>query len=593
MKKTLRRIVSSLISLLMCLAVISFPAYSADIEPTFIYVENTVNENGVIDYRYVDEEGNEVKIEENKLHTQSVSLPSKYNAAEKGYVTPIKDQGDSGVCWSFSAMSMLESDSIIKGYKTKENADFSEAHHVWFTTNGRAESENDLAYGDGYIIEDPFNRGGNWRISAASLSRWSGAANESEYPFYPYNLSGMGNYSEEDRYDTSGGILLESAVELSTMESIKQWIVEHGSVTAAFCYGNSYYNSSTAAYYSPAAGTVNHQITIVGWDDTFSASKFRSTNSLPSGNGAWLCKNSWSTYWGDDGYFWISYYDATIKLFAGYSVMESEDYYKKYSYNGAEWYGAFQVSNSFQVANVFEAEGYESLSAVALQTFGADIEVEIVIYKNINTAYNSPVKGTKALTTKAVLPNTGYHTVHLTSPVSLTPGETFSVVVRYYAGADGVAVVPVESSVTDGLTYASRTGESYLNRSTTGNTWVTSQSQGAHNFYIQALTKCNHRLSTDFQEETCTENGFEKIFCTQCEKVQADRVLNATGHLYGEWSEYTYSLAEGREISKCTCENCGDTMRRGSYTSNVVTLDVFLELLFARLKIAIRSLFEI
>ncbi len=592
MKKTLRKIASVLLASTLCFLTVYFPAYSAEIEPDLIYVENISNENGVIDYRYVDKDGNEVKSAGNSLGTQAVTLPSKYNAAESGHVSSIKDQGNAGACWAFSAMSLLESDSIVKGYKTKEEADFSEAHHLWFVCRGRAESEDDLAYGDGYAIEDPLDRGGSWRISAASLSRWSGAANESKYPFDGYNLSSVGNYAESERYDTSAGILLESAVELTSMSSVKQWIVEHGAVTAAFFQSNSYYNSSTAAYYTPSTYAINHQITIVGWDDTFSATKFRSTNR-PSGNGAWLCKNSWGTEWGDDGYFWISYYDATIKLFAGFSVMESEDYYKKYSYNGAEWYGAFQVENSFQVANVFKSTGYESLSAVALQTFGVDIKVEIVIYKNVNTAYNSPVKGTKALTTTAVLPNTGYHTVYLPSSVSLNPNETFSVVVRYYADDSGVAVVPVESTLSEGLEYGSRTGESYLNLAVSGNSWVTTQSRGAHNLFIQAITKCNHRLSTDSQNASCTENGFEKTVCTQCGKVETDRFIAATGHNYGEWSAYFYSIAEHRQISECTCRVCGDTIRRGSYTSNVVTLDAFMEYLLVRLKTAIRNLFNI
>jgi C1A family cysteine protease len=52
-------------------------------------------------------------------------------------------------------------------------------------------------------------------------------------------------------------------------------------------------------------------VLIVGWDDAFPASSFRSGHR-PPGDGAFLIKNSWGADWGDKGFAWVSYHDATI-----------------------------------------------------------------------------------------------------------------------------------------------------------------------------------------------------------------------------------------------------------------------------------------
>lgn len=590
MKKILRKLTAMLLSALLIFSCVSFSvSASYENEFSYIYVENTGSDGDVIAYRYIDENGNEVVPEESFTRRRAI-LPSSYNAVNSGFVTRVKSQGESGVCWAFAAMSLMESDSIAKGYKTLSQADFSEAHHTWFAGMGRAENKNDLAYGDGYYVEEPYLRGGNWKISAASLARWTGAANESEFPFYDGSLDNMGNYPESERYNTSAGVIIESAQSLTTAEDIKQWILDHGSVTAAFYYDDNCYNYSTASYCTQTPGT-NHQITVVGWDDNYSASKFGSA-CKPSGNGAWICKNSWTSYWGDSGYFRISYYDASLSMFAGFTVQKSDDYYRNYTYNGAEWYSALGIEKPLQVANVFTAKGYESLSAIAVQTYGSNIQMKATVYKNLKAGYTSPINGTEACSVETVISNEGYHTVYLDSPVDLEPGEIFSVVVRYY-NPNGITYIPVEKNTVDGLAYSSREGESFLDVAGTGNNWKAASSQGAHNFYIQALTKCNHQLEAEGTEATCTENGSEKIYCTQCGRIEAQRVLKATGHSYGEWSDFEYDAAEGMRISRCICGNCGDCMKRAFYTSNVITLDRLIELLFDKFRLIISRIFSI
>ena len=100
--------------------------------------------------------------------------------------------------------------------------------------------------------------------------------------------------------------------------AIKEAVLQNGSVQSslyadeAILYADQstmYYAADTCAYYYDGPVQYNHDVLIIGWDDTYSRDNFAIT---PPGDGAFICQNSWGETFGEQGFFYVSYYDTTI-----------------------------------------------------------------------------------------------------------------------------------------------------------------------------------------------------------------------------------------------------------------------------------------
>lgn len=523
------------------------------------------------------------------------TLPDKYDSRDYGLVTPVKDQGNSGCCWAFGTINALESDAIAKGYYTAETADFSEAHLTWFTYSVINDESNPNNGEGGKLADDtvPYRYGGNWKRAASTLSQGIGIANESDFPFYPYNISEMGNYDESERYDHGSGLVIDRAVKLNGRDDIKRWLMEHGSCTTAFYYKNSYYNSYYGAYYCGTKYSTNHLVSIVGWDDNYSVSNF-SANSLPSSDGAWLIKDSWGSDSKKDGYFWISYEDATITDFTGFEVRPADDFYRIYTHNACYSISYLPIPSGGRVSNVYRASGYEFIKSVAFTTITEQVGVTVEIYKNLTAGYGNPTDGTLALTYETFIEKSGYITIDLPTKVAVDEGEIFSVLIKVTNSLGSSINIPLEVP-SDGsdAQYVFSAGESYYSTKSSGNMLdVNNQQFGS--LYLNALTECRHQVIIREQTADCGNEGYKIAECTQCGNVISGIRYPASGkHQYGEWSPLRELPDLNRRERHRTCSVCGnidtETILIGS---NFVTLDEFLQLIFERITSILKTIFN-
>ena len=103
-------------------------------------------------------------------------------------------------------------------------------------------------------------------------------------------------------------------------------------------------------------------------------------NQPPEGDGAFICANSWGGEFGDDGYFYVSYYDTNIGIHnILYSGIESADNYDHiYQTDLCGWVGQLGYGKeSAFFANIYTAEEKEELEAVGFYATGENTSYQV------------------------------------------------------------------------------------------------------------------------------------------------------------------------------------------------------------------------
>lgn len=241
---------------------------------------------------------------------QGSSLDSQFDPRERHLVSGVRNQGDWGLCWVYSALAAAESALIRQGYASSD-IDLSELHALYFDWKLRANCP----------LTTYCNLGGVESQIFEDMKRFIGPVSENRVPMREIrdDLVLAQELKQEHLYELKDIYGATMGWEEETRNHIKQMILNYGGLCMGMYYDARYlacaYSSTQdTAYYLPAnVKMANHTAEIVGWDDAYPAENFR---NLPPENGAWLVKNSFGTQSQNPGtgtgYMWISYYDGGI-----------------------------------------------------------------------------------------------------------------------------------------------------------------------------------------------------------------------------------------------------------------------------------------
>ena len=348
-------------------------------------------------------------IEENRAQAADISdsltiIPTRYDLREKERISEIRNQGTYGTCWSFAALSAMESVLL-----PEETMQFSVDHMT--LCNGFNLTQND---------------GGEYTMGMAYLASWTGPVYEADDPY--------GDNETNEKLAPVKHVQEMQVIDGKDYEKIKEAVFKYGGVQTSIYNAlrssqsrSAYYNREAYAYCYIGTEKPNHDVVIIGWDDSYPKENF--TIEL-EGDGAFICQNSWGSEFGEDGIFYISYYDTNIGTHnVVYTGIETVDNYDNiYQSDLCGWVGHLGYNkDSIYGANVFTAKADENLKAASFYATGKDSEYELFVVRNFEdeTSFENriPVASGK-------LTNAGYYTIDFTQEISVDAGERYAVVLH-------------------------------------------------------------------------------------------------------------------------------------------------------------------
>jgi C1A family cysteine protease len=208
-----------------------------------------------------------------QVHLPTASgYPASYDARNGGWVTPVVDQGGCGSCVAFGTTAAVESAVRLAYNNPKLAVELSEAQV--FYCYGKAAG---ATCGTGWWPDGALNGFKTGVVDAACFPYTAGDQNCNLCSNWKDRLTQIANWNTTN-----------------STAAMKTQIATKGPMATCFTVYNDFFAYSSGVYSPDTASGVagGHCVCVIGYDD---AGKY------------WICKNSWGSGWGEQGFFCIAY----------------------------------------------------------------------------------------------------------------------------------------------------------------------------------------------------------------------------------------------------------------------------------------------
>lgn len=208
--------------------------------------------------------------------TPNKAIPDSVDWRTKGVVTPVKDQGQCGSCWAFSAVGAMEGAHALA---TGNLVSLSEQELV-DCVNGGA---------------DTCTAGGEMHDGFVYAAQAGGMEGEADYPY----TGSSGGGCKFDKSKVKATFSSYTNVTSGDESALAQAAADRPTISVGIDASSIWFQLYSSGVYDDSScksdeADLDHGVLVVGYghDDA-------------SGKDYWLVKNSWNAGWGQQGYIWM------------------------------------------------------------------------------------------------------------------------------------------------------------------------------------------------------------------------------------------------------------------------------------------------